>query len=597
MADQIEEVKQKTDIVTVISEYITLKKAGRNYKALCPFHGEKTPSFMVSPELQIYKCFGCGESGDVFSFLEKYDGMEFGEALRYLADKAGVRLTQVREGEYGQKQRFYELNKLVSKFYNYLLLNHYSGKEALKYLTRERGLKMDTLKKFKLGFSPEKENILSNFLKKHSYGEGEYVKSGLLYKGKGWIDRFAGRVIFPLSDHRGNIIGFAGRILPKDDKGDKAKYINSPETPVYHKSRVLYGLDIAKGEIKNKKNIVVVEGELDMISAYQAGVKNVVAIKGSALTDEQVSLINRFADRMILALDTDFAGDAAARRGITNAFGTGLEIKVATFPGYKDPDEFARKNPEGLAKSLEQSVSIWDFFIDSTFSKFNEKTGDGKAKISREIVPVLSSIPDRIVQSHYITKVAQKLGVPTSAVSEEVLKAKPSLVSKEEKSLAEVSERKSEREVSEDRLMVLLFQSDPKLLFTGSRISLLKERINLRLAEELKKYLKKNEEFNTSTFSQVLPKELFDAFSKLMLTDINVDYVHYPEKVEKELGLIEKRIKIIDIKKKKKELAEKIKALEKEKQTRKLQEAEQELASLNIKQTELEEGNGNGIIL
>src|SRR4030043_909411 len=297
MESQVDEVKSRVGIVGLISEYIPLKKAGRNYKALCPFHGEKTPSFMVSPELQIYKCFGCGESGDAFSFLEKYEGMEFGEALKYLADKAGIKLKPLHPGQFGEKERFFEINRIASKFYNYVLLSHPAGKEALKYLTRERGLKIDILKKFQLGFSPYKEDALAKVLIKRKYQESELINGGLVYRGRGLVDRFSGRVIFPLFDHRSNVVGFAGRILPKDDKGDRAKYINSPETPVYHKSRVLYGLDLAKAEIKRSKEVVIVEGELDMISSWQAGIKNVVAIKGSALTDEQIGLISRLAEK------------------------------------------------------------------------------------------------------------------------------------------------------------------------------------------------------------------------------------------------------------------------------------------------------------
>src|SRR4030042_4802474 len=503
--DQIDEVKQKTDIVSVISGYIELKKAGRNYKALCPFHGEKTPSFMVSPELQIYKCFGCGESGDVFSFLEKYEGMEFGEALKYLADKAGIKLKPLHPGQFGEKERFFEINRVASKFYNYVLLNHPAGKEALKYLTRERGLKIDTVKKFQLGFSPYKEDALAKVLIKRKYQESELINDGLVYRGRGLVDRFSGRVIFSLFDQRGNIVGFQGRILPQDERQDKAKYINSPEPPVYHKSRVLYGMDLAKAEIKKKKEVVVVEGELDMISSWQSEIKNIVAIKGSALTDEQIGLISRFAEKLTLALDSDFAGDIAARRGIAAAFGSGIEVKVASLNGFKDPDEMARKNPAGLIRSLEKAVGIWDFYVNSVFSKYDLKTGEGTRKISKEIVPILSSIPDRIVQAHYIEMVADKLGVPISAVADEVLKTKPSLSAAKAKGDVEMpEERKTRRELLEERLMILTLQTQPKLLFAGNRSKLIRGRLNQRLIAEVEKYLNKNKEFDTSGFSEKL---------------------------------------------------------------------------------------------
>src|SRR3990167_5278760 len=309
MADQVDEVKQKIDIVSLIGEYVQLKKAGRNYRALCPFHSEKTPSFMVSPELQIYKCFGCGESGDAFSFLEKYEGMDFGEALRFLADRAGIKLVALRPGEQGEKERLYEINNLASRFYHYILVGHPAGKQAYNYLTRERGLKAGTIETFQVGFSPDVPGAIRKFLvEKKKFADRELEKAGLSVLGRAAIDRFRGRITFPLLDHRGNIVGFAGRTMP-GAKTELAKYINSPETPIYHKSRVLYGLNLAKTRIKEKKTAIVVEGELDMISSWQAGVENTVAIKGSAFTEEQLRLLTRFCQKVILALDTDFAGD------------------------------------------------------------------------------------------------------------------------------------------------------------------------------------------------------------------------------------------------------------------------------------------------
>ncbi|KKR56946.1 MAG: primase protein [Candidatus Woesebacteria bacterium GW2011_GWC2_40_30] len=330
--NQIEEVKGSA----IIGERIELKKAGRNYKANCPFHGEKTPSFMVSPELQIFKCFGCDAKGDVFSFLEQYEGMEFPEALKYLADRAGVKLQKFQGGESSEKERLIEVNTQTLRFYNYLLLEHPVGKKALDYLMNQRGLKKETIQEFSLGYSPESSYSLKKFLvDKKKFTPSEVERAGIgIVRGSNLYDRFNGRVVFPLFDHRGNSIGFSGRVLPWD-KRETGKYINSPETPLYHKSNVLYGLNLARGLIKKKKTAIVVEGELDLISSWQAGIKNVVAIKGSALTEEQVKLLSRFAQRFILALDSDMAGDAATRRGIKVASDMGVEIKVAEISGKR----------------------------------------------------------------------------------------------------------------------------------------------------------------------------------------------------------------------------------------------------------------------
>jgi len=254
MADnQVEEVKLKTDIVVIIGERVDLKKAGRNYKTNCPFHGEKSASFMVSPELQIFKCFGCAEGGDVFTFLEKFDGMEFPEALKYLADRAGVKLENKIFGEDTDKNKALEINTQLLKLYNYLLVTHPVGKKALEYLLKDRGLTKETIEEFQLGYSPDDPLIFKKFLiDKKKFDPRDLEKYGIaVVKGPNVYDRFGGRVIFPLYDHRGNPIGFAGRILPWG-RPDSAKYINSPETPVYHKSKVLYGLNLTRQNIKVK---------------------------------------------------------------------------------------------------------------------------------------------------------------------------------------------------------------------------------------------------------------------------------------------------------------------------------------------------------
>jgi len=360
MLQQVEEVKSKTDIVTIISQYVDLKKAGRNYKANCPFHSEKTPSFMVSPELQMYKCFGCGESGDVISFLEKYDGMEFYEALKYLAQKAGIKLEPTGFQQKGDKEKLYLLNSYAAKFYEYVLLNHKAGKIALSYLTENRGLSIDTIRSFNLGYSPDVAFALKNFLVgKKGFHEKDLENAGIVYKTeRGYFDRFRGRVIFPLFDHRENVIGFAGRILPQDEDKKFAKYINTPETLLYHKSNVLYGLNLSKKEIKKQNKAIVVEGELDLISTYQIGIKNTVALKGSAFSKEQARLLGRYSKNVTLCMDSDIAGDQAAMRGINIAESEGLDVSVIELKEYKDPDDIARKNPELFKKIISKPIEI-----------------------------------------------------------------------------------------------------------------------------------------------------------------------------------------------------------------------------------------------
>ncbi len=597
MNNQIEEVKSRTDIVSIIGERIELKKAGRNFKSSCPFHGEKTPSFMVSPELQIFKCFGCGEAGDVYAFLEKYEGMEFGEALKFLADRAGIKLERTKFGESSEKEKLVEINTQVVRFYNYLLLEHPVGVKALEYLEKQRGLKKETIEEFKLGFSPENSYALKKFLvDKKKFLPTEIEKAGVgIPRGQELYDRFNGRVIFPLFDHRGNPIGFAGRVLPWD-KRETGKYINSPETPLYHKSNVLYGLNLTRGFIKKKKVAIVVEGELDLISSWQAGIKNIVAIKGSALTDEQVKLLSRFAQKFILALDSDMAGDAAARRGIKVASDIGVEVKVARITGFKDPDEAARGNIESYKKDLIAAEGVYDYFIDSVFARVDPESGAGKSKISKEIIPILGEIGDKIVQSHYANVVARKLGVPLEAVLEELAKiSDKSTVNPENTPSFKSSEGTVKREVLEERLLTLAFQSDPKILLSGKGTGLITLPLNKRLVEEYVKF-DTGKAFNVTEFGKSLPAELFDGFSKMVLSD-NQNLLDNPDELTRELDLVKKELKIHTVKEKLKLLASQMRETEENGDKEKLLAAQNEFNKLARSLSGYEEETGGGLIL
>lgn len=490
MTDQVEEVKQKVDIISIIGERIELKKAGRNFKALCPFHGEKTPSFMVSPELQIYKCFGCGAAGDAISFLEQYEGMDFNEALNYLAERVGVKL-QPRNFEVGgEKKKLYDINALAAKFYQYVLLNHPSAKVALNYLTEVRNIKPETIRTFQLGYSPDIQSVFRGFfIDKKRYKYEDLEKSGLTYQRDGRVaDRFAGRIIFPLFDQRGNVAGFAGRVLPAKEKLDVGKYINTPETPIYHKSNLLYGLNLTRKEIKVKNEAVVVEGELDVISPWQAGIKNVVAIKGSMLTYEQGRLLSRFTQNVVLALDTDAAGKTAALRGIEMAESSGLKVKVALLGKYKDPDEAAIKDPRGLETAIKEAVPIWDFIVDLVFSKYKSLTGETKGDVSRELVPILAKIKDEIVQAHYIAEVARRLDVPYEAVTKEVEKIETSKDTLSNVAVIAKAITKGRREILEEKLISLVVLTDPAKFIKGDFETYVKTPLMRRIVEEYKDF-------------------------------------------------------------------------------------------------------------
>jgi len=599
MTDQVEEVKSKTDIVSLISEHIETKKAGRNYKALCPFHSEKTPSFMISPELQIYKCFGCSKSGDAISFLQEYEGMDFYEALKFLADRAQVELKPFGKRQDGIQEKILQLNSKAAHFYSYVLLKHPVGKQALNYLLEKRELDINTIKVFKLGFSPDRPLALKKYLiDKNKFTLDELEKAGITYLSSGRAyDRFRGRIIFPLNDNRGNIVGFAGRILPRSSSKDLAKYINTPETVVYHKSKLLYGLNLTKKNIKRKKFAVVVEGELDLISSWQAGIKNTTALKGTALTQEQVKLLSRLTDRIVLALDADVAGDSAARRGIGIAEKEGFDIRVARLTKYKDPDEAARKNPDELKKIIKNAVSIWDFIIDTTFEKYKDQGENVTAKISREIVPVLFSIKDKIVQAHYIEVVARRLDIPAEAIYQQISKS-----GKDDKTprldLIE-KPKKDRRTYLEERLLAIAFRYNPKILVKKNIYSLIKTPWSIRILERLKKFMKKNSEFDPSIFASTLPNELANRFVDVVLKDIEglEKGIEEHGQYEKEIKLLERELKVVNIKEQLKEISEKIHDYESKKQQNKLKNAQKEFEEITRKLTELDDNNFKGIIL
>ncbi len=541
--DQIEEIKGKIDIVELISEYITLKKAGRNYKANCPFHGEKTPSFMVSPQLQIFKCFGCGESGDVIKFLQLYERMDFVEALEFLAKRVGITLKRTRpSGNELIKRKIYQVNQETARLYNFILTKHPLGKKALEYIVG-RGITTKSIETFQIGFSPLNPNALANYLVgKKGFSPSEVIQSGLAiassYTLGKTIDRFRGRLIFPLRDHRENIIGFSGRIIPGllKNENQTGKYINTPETAAYHKASNLYGFWLSKDHIKKKNEAVVVEGELDLISCWQIGIKNVVAIKGTAFTEDQTKLIKRFSDKLILALDEDFAGSNASLRSIQLAEKEGLQITAIDLKEkFKDPDEAAQKNPLYLKKVMEKAIPVWDFVIKATTKKHNLKTIEGKKKILAEALPFLTGIENEVVKSHYLRKLAKILKVDTESVLIEAEKIyQKQFITPPTASPITSQVTDSRREVLETYLLGLIFSvANPKKYLSLENKKLFKSHRWKRIFSIARKFSKKSK-FDPGKFLNLLPDELKPKFEEIFLTQKQGEE---PEKEIKEVIL------------------------------------------------------------
>lgn len=405
--DQLDEIKSRIDIVEFIGQYLPLKKAGRNFRSVCPFHGDKDPSLIVSPDKQIWHCFGCGAGGDIFGFLMKKEGMEFVEALGELAERAGVEL-KTRPRDWGVKTKLFAINELSAKFFEKYMADTASGRQAMNYLIN-RGLSADTISKFRLGYAPAGWDYLFKFLNRKGYTPDEIEKAGLIVNRSGkQLDKFRHRLMFPITDTSGKVVGFTGRVL---DANDQPKYLNSPETPIFNKGRILYGLSSTKEEIISQKSVVLVEGQMDTLSSYQAGVKNVVASSGTALTFNQLETIRRYAETLVLALDADGAGSEATKRAIELASAQDLEIKVAIIEGYKDPDECAKANPAKWQYIVTHAVPIVDFYIDYAVKKFGIASVNDKKKVADAVLPAISLLNSPVEKDQYIKKLAETLNV------------------------------------------------------------------------------------------------------------------------------------------------------------------------------------------
>lgn len=409
----VEEIKSRLDIVQVIGESVPLKKAGRNFKGLCPFHKEKSPSFMVNPERQSYHCFGCGEGGDVFEFVMKREAADFPEALRMLAQRAGVELKGFDSKASKAKQRLFEANGQAATYFE-AALAHTTGKVAQDYL-QERGISAGTATQFRMGYAPDDYDALVKALTKKGFTTKELEEAGLVVSGgRGPYARFRGRLMIPIADGSGVIRGFTGRVLDPDAK--TAKYVNTPDTSVYHKGKLVFALDLAKQAVINADAIVMVEGQMDVITAHQAGTANVVATSGTALTEEQLRQMLRYTKTIVLALDNDEAGHQALLRTIELVGDREAELKAVDLGDAKDPDDLISKDPKAWATALKEAPPVVDYLI--TAALRDRKPPYDRAAIKAVLDAVLPALAYRpgIDQDFYTEQLATTLGVEKSSV-------------------------------------------------------------------------------------------------------------------------------------------------------------------------------------
>ena len=558
--DEASKIREKIDLPSLIGEYIPLKKIGRNFTALCPFHNEKSPSFVVSPERQIWHCFGCGKGGDCFTFLMEYENLEFLEALRILGKKTGIEIKSVSYSGVSQvKDKIFEVNNLASEFYHYVLTSLPQGKVALEYLEKERKINKALIDSFNIGFAPM-GNALSNYLtQKKKYKQKDLLDAGLVYqRGSQVFDFFRGRIIFPLTDHRSNVVGFSARILSEDSDGPK--YINTRETAVYHKGEMFFALSKAKEEIKKQGLAVIMEGEFDVISAFKEGITNTIAIKGTALTDMQALLLTRFAPKVALCLDQDAAGIEATKRSLPILEKRNLSATVVVVKDAKDPDEALKTNPVGFKKALKDAPGIYDFFIDYFKEKYGVESAEGKKKITDEILPSVALIQNEVIKEHYLKKLSAEIDTSIESLVREVEKITKGIVKEEEK--REVKDKAPDRrQLLEGYLLSLIIQADNPRTIYDSILDFLviykfESPVFQKIIESLFSYFEKNDSFDSKKFLLTLPKELLPSFDEQFLKPIPKfdDHTKYQEEVSQ----VSRELRGIYLRSRIKEISDKI---------------------------------------
>lgn len=572
----VEEVRQNNDIVSVISQYVHLSRKGRNYFGLCPFHNEKSPSFSVSPDRQIFHCFGCGVGGNVYTFLMKIEGITFKEAIEALAEKANIQLPVLENGQDSireeLKAKVYKVNEFTAEYYHNNLYKP-TAKIAQEYI-KQRKLNKETLESFRLGYSG-KFDELYRALKQQGFGEKEILESGLVNKNTNgtYIDRYRNRLMFPICDARGKVIAFGGRVL--DDS--KPKYINSPENVVYSKGRHLFGLNLAKKEAAKK--LLIVEGYMDVISLHQRGVKNVVGALGTALTEQQGWLLRKTTEQVILGFDADGAGQNAITRSMEILQSMGCDMRVLQIEGAKDPDEYIVKYGEGRFRlEMENAISLVEFKVKNLKKEYNLENSGDKIKFLREISQILSKVESTIEREIYIEKIAKGYNISKEAIYAEVNKLiyrnskNEDIVPK--KIIQQRTENKNEKEIDIDKdienrentIIALLLDANQKAFnIIKSQIEPkdFKIEINRKIAEEIYKELEK-EDCNINKLINTFDDNMKNHVTMVMATDYEF------ENTEKAIEDILQKYEKEKLNKKKKEILQQLETVQEETEKKRL---------------------------
>lgn len=557
MSNEIELIKDKLDIVDYVGRVVQLKKTGQNYKGLCPFHNEKTPSFIVSQDKQIFHCFGCNEGGDIFAWVMKTDGMDFVEAMKKLAADAGVTLTSNFNPEKGDKrEKLFEINEIACRFFEQ---NLKTNAKAYEYFKR-RKLNDKTIKDFRLGFAPGGNALLKKLISE-GYDKNDLVNAGVAkIKDGQLVDQFRSRVTFPIINTGGRVVGFSARVL-----GDSLpKYLNTPSTDIYDKSGILYGIFQAKEAVRKQSHTIIVEGNMDVIASHQAGVKNVVASSGTALTERQLDILKKFSPNAKLAFDIDPAGDMATKRAIEMAFQKGINIKIIEIPEGKDPADVVEKDQKVWVEAVKKATYVMDYLFEKLFTDDIEKDILKKKKATREFISFIAKLEDLVEKDHYIKKLAGKINVGEDAIRKTLEKTDKSR--KFEKP-EETKKSSGIREKVEDRLIGVGLGNKVchKFLFETLEAEDLKTNEVVCIYKKAKNHYNAKKVFDLKEFNKLLGREEAKSFNVLLVKqeleteDLNEDGV------QEEVFYLAKKIKQLNIADEKAEIAREIKEAEKRK--------------------------------
>jgi len=559
--NDVPEIKSRLDIVELVGDYLKLRKVGAGYQALCPFHTEKTPSFYVSSERQSFKCFGCGAYGDIFTFVMKMEGIEFREALKILAQRAGVKLKEANPELKSERDKLFEICEKATQFFIKQLKSSQQGKKSSQYLL-ERSLSQESIKEWRLGYAPDTWNGLMDFLKKEGFSLDEIKKSGLVVQKENTqtcYDRFRGRIIFPITDLQKRVIGFGARVFDPEGKTETtAKYINSPTTLLYSKSNVLYGLSRAKLSIREKDQIILVEGYTDVIMSHQAGFLNTVAVSGTALTPYQLKMLKRYSNRLFTAFDMDQAGSLATQRSIKLAQEQGLLVRVIVSPKEgSDPAEIISQDPKQWEKAVQSAKTSMEFFFDIAFSQHSKETPEGRREITGMLIPLIASIDGQIEQAHWVQELSQKMGVDEKSIFQEMGEVSFEEEEEKEESLPEVSILSRKEKLERRILGLLLSRKEKKIIILKKDLDLfspaIKKLIDLAQQGQIDKIKAKSRK--VANFLNVL--------------EVNLEREGIEE--EKEIDICLRELKNLDTRTHLEEISKQISEAEQKNQIKKVQ--------------------------